>query len=164
LSIVKRLSAPHLQSLRIGTLGQDSTSFLIGDSATTIFQDQIHLVLMWPVSLEIYALLTGEEWILIWKAWPQLLHVTSRLGVLAWKSIFSSGLTRKAKPLCPNLVSLRMELSRTRSNTAADDLKQCIEKMKELRRDMPFKDVAWKEGFGYGGCVVLHPSVSYSRR
>jgi len=85
----------------------------------------------------------------ILQLWPQLRHLELTFGKeFAWKGAFPNSLTRKKNPLCPELVTLRLESD---SKGFEEDMERWDEIAKSIfaaRKGLPLNRIEWRYAGG----------------
>jgi hypothetical protein len=147
---LERISAPKLANLELAFGWTDAQRRKLEISETMhILRNKPQNIIIRPTSLNMNLSISTTAVLAILQLWPQLQHLALTFGdQFAWKGAFPNSFTRKKNPLCPELVTLRLESD---SKGFGKDMERWDEIAKSIlatRKGFPLNKIEWTCGDG----------------
>lgn len=145
-STLSRISAPNLSDLEIST-GRQKVAEKKQASTTIIslLRDTPESVTIKPTSLTMDIGVTSTAVLAILQHWPQLQHLTIAFGSeFTWKGAFPNAFNRKRSPLCPQLITLRLDSRSTDFRNNMEQWEAIAKTIISTRKNMPMKQISWR--------------------
>jgi hypothetical protein len=150
ITALERISAPKLAKLSLALRRTDARSRKLETSRTMdIVLNKPQNITIRPTSLIMALSISTTTVLAILQLWPQLQHLELTFGdEFAWKGAFPNAFTRKKNPLCPKLVTLRLQ---SYSGSFAKDIGHWEEIAKLIlatRKGSPLNKIEWNDAGG----------------
>jgi hypothetical protein len=150
IAALERISAPKLANLSL-TLCQRDTRIrkLETSRMMDIIRNRPQNIMIRPTSLKMDLSISTTAVLAILRHWPQLQHLELTFGnEFAWKGAFPNSLTRKKNPLCPELVTLRLESDSKGFGKDMERWDEIAKSILAMRKGFPLNKIEWSCGNG----------------
>jgi hypothetical protein len=150
IAALERISAPKLANLSLALECTDLLTRRLEISRMVyIIQNKSQNIMIRPTSLTIAIPISTTAVLELLQLWPQLQHLDLTFGnEFAWKGVFPNAFTRKNNPLCPELVTLRLQ---SHSDIFKINMRHWDEIAKAIlaaRKDFPLNRIEWRDDGG----------------
>jgi hypothetical protein len=146
IAALERISAPKLANLSLELECTDTQARRLEISSTVdIVQNKPQNIMIRPTSLTMAIPVSTTAVLTILQLWPQLQYLDLTFGnEFAWKVAFPNAFTRKNNPLCPELVTLRLQSHSDIFRFDVEHWGEIARSILAARKDLPLNKIEWR--------------------
>jgi hypothetical protein len=147
---LERISAPKLANLSLAMGWMHARSRKLETSRTLdIVRNEPQNIMIRPTSLILALSISTTAVLAILQLWPQLQHFELAFGdEFTWKGAFPNSFTRKVNPLCPKLVTLRLQSHSAKFRNDMWSWEKIAKSILAMRKDSPLNKIEWRDAGG----------------